>query len=146
MSNDDTANQPLVIIRGRTVRAVYRKPECPDHGGNPLIEALPPVLTDDQASTRLEYYTNYDESQRGARKHVRYLLIQNGLKFFAPLDIHLDLQRRISSLLRVGYASRNPLAPSFWKKINKESESFDQYQDQYEQQPDRLPSTAAGFS
>jgi AAA domain len=146
MSSNNAVEQPLVIIRGRSVRAVYRKPECPDYDGNPMIEALPPVLTDDQASTRLEYYTAYDDSQRLVPKHVRYLLIQNGLKFFAPLDIHLDLQRRVSNLLRVGYARRNPSDAGFWKKIRPESKSFDQYQDQYGQQPDRLPSTAAGFN
>src|ERR1041384_464507 len=65
--------QPMVIIRGRAVNAVYRKPECPDHEGNPLIEALPPILTDDQAMIRLAYYPKYDESQRNAPAHIRYL-------------------------------------------------------------------------
>jgi hypothetical protein len=74
------------------------------------------------------------------------LLIQNGLKFFAPLDIHIDLHRRFSSLIRIGYANRNPLRPEFWPSLNSKINSFDQYEDQYKQQPDRLPSTAAGFN
>lgn len=140
-------HQPLfIVIKGRTVRAVYRAPECPDHAGNPLLEALPPVLTDDQAAIRLAYYPDYTDAQRRAPAHIRSLLIQNGMKFFAPLDIHLDLQRRFSNLLRIGYAGRNPMARGFWRNLSDKLDSFDQYLDQYESQPDRLPSTAAGFS
>lgn len=140
-------HQPaMTVIKGRVVHAVYRKSECPDHEGNPLIEALPPVLTDDQAMIRLAYYPKYDDAQRKAPTHVRYLLIQNGLKFFAPLEVHIDLQRRFTNLLRIGYASRNPIKPEFWRYIGVKLDSFDQYGDQYQEQPDRLPSTAAGFN
>lgn len=137
---------PTTVIRGRRVKAVYIKPECADYEGNPLEEALPPILTDDQASSRLSYYPQYHKSQRKAKDHIRYLLIQNGLKFFACLDIHIDLYRRFSNLIRVGYAGRNPFAISFWGNLRSKLNSFDQYSDQYEDQPDRLPSTAAGFN
>lgn len=140
-------HQPLlIVIKGRVVRAVYRTPECLDHADNPLQEAMPPILTDDQAMIRLAYYPDYKDAQRRAPEHIRSLLIQNGMKFFAPLDIHLDLQRRFSNLLRIGYAGRNPLEPGFWRDMKSKLESFDQYGDQYESQPDRLPSAAAGFN
>ena len=104
---------PLSLVnRGRVVQAVYREPEAADYVGNPLIEALPPVLTTEQAILGLAYYPHYDQAQRLAPDHTRYHLIQNGLRFFAPLDIHLDLERRFSCLIRVGYTERNPLACS----------------------------------
>lgn len=146
MKNGSDCQSASTIIKGRIVQAAYRKPECPDHFGNPLIEALPPILTDDQVMIRLPYYPKYQEAQREEPAHIRYLLIQNGLKFFAPLDIHIDLQRRFSNLLRIGYAERNPIKNGFWKNLNARLDSFDQYCDQYEQQPDHLPSTAAGFN
>src|SRR2546421_3633152 len=146
MSGSNGSQPSVTVVKGRVVRAIYRDPECPDHAGNPLEEALPPVLTDDQAMVRMAYYPRYEAVQRKAPDHVRYLLIQNGLRFFAPLDIHIDLQRRFSNLLRIGYASRNPLSPEFWPALTKKLDSFDQYTDQYESQPDRLPSTAAGFN
>src|SRR5215213_5477773 len=103
ISSVDNGHQLIfIVIKGRAVRAVYRAPECPDHSDNPLLEALPPILTDDQAAIRLAYYPNYSEADRRAPSHIRSLLIQNGMKFFAPLDIHLDLQRRFSNLLRIG--------------------------------------------
>lgn len=146
MKNVSDYLSAMTIIKGRAVQAVYRKPECPDHVGNSLIEALPPILTDDQVINRLSYYPKYQEAQRKEPAHIRYLLIQNGLKFFAPLDIHIDIQRRFSNLLRIGYAGRNPMRNDFWQNLNASLDSFDQYSDQYEQQPDHLPSTAAGFN
>src|SRR5207244_3471394 len=105
----DLPIRPLSAVnRGRVVQAVYREPEIPDYAGNPLIEALPPVLTTEQAMLGLAYYPRYDEAQRSAPDHVRYHLIQNGLRFFAPLDLHLDLERRFSCLIRIGYTERNP--------------------------------------
>jgi len=43
MKSDAVAETPLAICRGDIVKAVYREPEVPDHVGNPLEEALPPV-------------------------------------------------------------------------------------------------------
>jgi hypothetical protein len=146
MTARDSNHPVTTIIKGRSVRAVYCKPECPDHEGNPLLEALPPILTDDQSMIRLAYYPAYTDNQRKAPSHIRYLLIQNGLKFFAPLEIHIDLQRRISNLLRIGYVGRNPLERGFWHNCRAKVESFDQYSEQYRQQPDHLPSAAAGFN
>lgn len=134
------------VIKGRVVRAVYRQPECPEHAGNPLIEALPPVMTDDQIIERLKFYPKYDEAQRGEPDEVRSLLIQNGMKFFAPLDAHIDLARRLTNLLRMSYAGRNPMANEFPDDVGTGKESFDQYEDQYKNQPDQLPLTASGFN
>ncbi len=125
---DPLSNTPrrILIVKGRTVRAAYRDTGIPDYDGNPLIEALPLVLTDDQATVRLAHYPRYDEARRRAPDHIRFHLIQNGLRCFIPLDIHLDLQRRFSCLIRVGYAGRNPLAAGFWRQLATKIETFDQ--------------------
>jgi hypothetical protein len=109
-----------------------------------LIEALPPVLTDDHATVGLACYPRYDEAHRHAPEHIRYHLIQNSLRCFIPLDIHLDLQRRFSCLIRVGYAGRNPLAAEFWKRLAGAFKTFDQYGEQL-QLPNEA-SKAAGFN
>jgi hypothetical protein len=134
----------LLVVKGRTVQAAYRETGIPDYDGNPLIEALPPVLTDDQATLRMACYPQYDEAHRQAPDHLRYHLIQNALRCFIPLDIHLDLQRRFSCLIRVGYAGRNPLGAKFWKRFTTTFQTFDQYGEQC-QLPNEA-SKAAGFS
>ncbi len=132
------------FTRGSIVRAVYREPEISDHAGNPLEEALPPMLTTDQLIIRLQHFPEFDESLRLANDETRYLLIQNAMRFFAPLDIHVDLYRRFSNLIRLGYAGRNPLARLKRSKIKRES--FDQYADQPDPAPEQFMSTAAGFN
>lgn len=42
-------------------------------------------------------------------------MIQSALDFFAPLPIHLDLEQRISRLIRAGYKARNPMTLGFWQ-------------------------------
>jgi hypothetical protein len=134
------------VNRGRVVEAVYREPETADYAGNPLIEALPPALTTEQAILGLAYYPHYDEAQRFAPDHVRYHLIQNGLRFFAPLDIHLDLERRFSCLIRVGYTERNPLAIGFWNEVAARVEASSQYGAISAPRRHQWPSSAAGFN
>jgi hypothetical protein len=138
---------PLSLVnRGRVVQAVYREPEAADYVGNPLIEALPPVLTTEQAILGLAYYPHYDQAQRLAPDHIRYHLIQNGLRFFAPLDIHLDLERRFSCLIRVGYTERNPLAIGFWNEVAARVEDSSQYGAISAPRRHQWPSSAAGFN
>lgn len=146
MKSDPRQDPPFVVSRGRVVRAVYRTPEIADHKGNPLEEALPPVLTTDQLILRLKHFPAYSEGHRKAADEVRYLLIQNGMRFFAPLDIHIDLYRRFSNLIRVGYAGRNPLLHRLRAAATLKSDTFDQYGDQYNPAEDQLASTAAGFN
>ena len=121
---------PVLHTRAWIVNAVYREPEIAAHEGNPLIEALPPVHTDEQAATLLAHYPEYQESYRRAPDHVRMLLVQAGMKFFASLDVHLDLHRRFANLIRIGYAARNPMKAKFWSGVQQRIDCFDQYGDQ----------------
>src|SRR6266853_6515427 len=85
MKNNNHMTRPFVVNRGKVVRAVYRKPEIADHEGNPLEEALPPMLTTDQLILRLQHYPEYSDSMRRASDEFRYLAIQNSMRFFVPL-------------------------------------------------------------
>jgi hypothetical protein len=148
MKSDNKQGAPMLVNRGRAVEAIYRKPEIPDYEGNPLLEALPPMLTTEQAMVRLAYYPKYDELQRKEQDHIRYLRIQNGMRFFAPLDVHIDLERRFGCLMRVGYAGRNPLVIGYQNWIQHKLDSLghgDQY-GEYELEQNQPSSTAAGFN
>jgi hypothetical protein len=116
-----------LVNAGRAVDAIYRDAEIPDYEGNPLIEALPAILTTEDAMERLAHYPLYNEALRERPDHIRRHLIQNNLRFFTPLDVHLDLERRFSCLLRVGYVERNPLARTFWRDVDRKVDALDQY-------------------
>jgi hypothetical protein len=134
------------FTRGSIVQAEYREPEITDYSGNPLQEALPPILSTDQLILRLQHFPTYNESLRRANDEVRYLLIQNAMRFFIPLDIHVDLYRRFSNVIRIGYAGRNPMARLKRVRLPPNAQSFDQYADQPDPAPDEFLSTAAGFN
>lgn len=146
MKTNNFIEPPFVVNKGRAVRAVYREAEIMAHSGNPLEEAIPPMLSTDQIILRLKHFPSYDESNRRASDEVRYLLIQNSMRFFAPLDIHIDLYRRFSNLIRIGYAERNPIAHRIRGLTAAPPETFDQYRDQYDVTEEHLASTAAGFN
>lgn len=88
--------------------AVYKNQEVIDFKGNPLIEALPSILSPEEAYEALSYYPDFHENERKLPTHIRYHAIPRINRFFQPVMQHLDLEQRFSRLLRYGYVSRNP--------------------------------------
>jgi hypothetical protein len=98
--------------------AKYHEQELIDFKGNPLIEALPPILSPEEAFEKLSYEPEYDEKERGLSDHLRYHALIRLTRFFQPVMKHLDLEQRFSRLLRHGYVGRNPLTPEYTRQLN----------------------------
>lgn len=125
--NPELSAQPSLLVgKGRLEIATYKDPQIPNYQDNPLIEALPKILTSEEALTKLAHYPSYDPVQRTWPSHLRVHLIQSALQFFAPLPVHLDLEQRFSRLIRTGYQARNPQRPSFWGNLNQRVMSLSQ--------------------
>ncbi|MBM0744187.1 ATP-binding protein [Phormidium sp. CLA17] len=114
----------LLVGKGRVEQATYLDPVIPNYQGNPLIEALPPILTQDETAERLAFYPEYDEEHRKMPAYLRLHLIQNTLQFFAPLPIHFDLEQRFSRMIRLGYQARNPAIIGFWGDVQSRVQSL----------------------
>jgi hypothetical protein len=145
MTKKPNYESPLSFTSGSIVKAVYREPEITAYAGNPLQEALPPILNRDQLILKLQHFPDYDESLRNAPDELRYLLIHESVRCFVPSDIHIDLYRRFNNVIRIGYAARNPMAPFMRVRLPR-NYSFDQYADQPQPAPGEFLSTAQGFS
>ncbi|MGE7717623.1 ATP-binding protein [Priestia megaterium] len=104
-------------LRERVFKAVYNKQEVADFKGNPLIEALPPILSPEEAYEKLSYYPPYDQNEIYLPTHIRYHTIPRINRFFQPVMQHLDLEQRFSRLLRHGYVSRVPQTAEFKKGL-----------------------------
>jgi hypothetical protein len=115
----------ILVLKGYQIVATYRDPGLEKYCGNPLIEALPKILTTDEAIRRLAYFPPYKESQRNEPAHLRLHLIQSTLEFFSPLGIHIDLEQKFSRMIRMGLQARNPLLPGFWVGVNQQVQSID---------------------
>lgn len=78
--------QKLIIpIRGRTVRAIYRENTIPTYVGNPLIEALPRILSTKEAMKKLAHYPDYSESMRKMPDEERYHMLEDIVRFLRRL-------------------------------------------------------------
>lgn len=93
--------------------ASYNEQIIREYQHNPLIEALPPILSKQEVVEKLSYYPYFDEKERQLDSHYRFHLIQRVFSLFQVLPYHFDLESRVSRLLRQGYLSRNPLSSSY---------------------------------
>jgi len=110
-------NKMSELLSNCITEADYKKQEVSDFQNNPLIEALPPILSPEESYEALCYFPPYDENEAYLPTHIRYHAIPRINKFFQPIMQHLDLEQRFSRLLRTGYVSRNPLSPEFSKVL-----------------------------
>jgi len=102
------------------VVATYRKQVISDFAGNPWIEALPDILSPEQVIEALSSYPPMDPLERQLEPHLRIHLIPQRLsQYFQPLEQHLVLYDAISSMIRGGYAERNPFSPSVIRRLSQ---------------------------
>ncbi len=95
----------------RPVHAVYRTSGIPALDGNPLIEALPPIKSDEEWLEQLLSLPTFDARQREAVSYIRGYHLVQVKDLFVPGEQHLTLGRRVDQLIRWGYRKRNPLLP-----------------------------------
>lgn len=119
MKDYENENRGVFITRGKHSSAVYIKHPIHAYRGNPFIEALPPIKTDDEAAEALARYPSYDAAERRMPAHLRLHLIQNAAQTFIPLPVHLDLNQRVSRMICAGYQHRNPVDVHHWKRIDQ---------------------------
>lgn len=92
--------------------ATYTPSPISRYAGNPLIEALPPVLSDIEVIERLEHYPQVLEQERLLPAKERMPCALALYDVFQPTLFHLDVERVLSAILREGYHGRNPLDPT----------------------------------
>lgn len=98
--------------------ASYREQKIKDYIGNPLIEALPPILENDEEVIDAFYNIPFvtDDEKRLSPRLKSHILwrIKNLLQ---PLPIHIRLESAVSVLIRNSYKSRNLLDSQYKQKI-----------------------------
>lgn len=91
-------------------QAEYVRSPIPSYEGNPLIEALPPIWSEEQVFSLLETPINIDNGLRDQPGHIRKQIVLATLQnCFSPLPQHLTLESSLSATIRLGYVTRNPL-------------------------------------
>ncbi|MEW9924173.1 ATP-binding protein [Clostridium butyricum] len=63
-------------------------------------------------------YPYFNDDERKLPDHIRIHIISERLfKIFQPLPRHIDLESRISTMIRTGYISRNPLSKEYTESL-----------------------------
>lgn len=91
------------------VDAIYSKQVVQDYESNPLIEALPPIFTEDNVIEQISIFPPFDEKERTLSPSYRLHCLQRLFQYFQPFEKHLDLEQRISRAIRQGYLHRSPM-------------------------------------
>ncbi|MDF1511263.1 ATP-binding protein [Robertmurraya sp. DFI.2.37] len=120
----------IELANGTQVQvAEYKEQEILEYQ-NPLIEALPPIYSQQEVIDLLSIYPPYHREERYLNDYKRIHLLQRILRYYQPLPIHLQIQSSVDCLLRAGYVSRNPLNKNYaqgfvnnWSNI--QNKSFD---------------------
>ena len=118
-SNKSEPRQPINIVKGEQVEAEYKSQQIPEYRNNPLIEALPNILSVKEVSESLAYFPSYSDDQRNLPDEIRIHLLENAREFFLPQSRHIELHYSISNMLRRGYINRNPLQWGYWSDFDK---------------------------
>lgn len=97
------------------VSAKYAQQTIPQFRGNPLIEALPPTMSDDALIDALTLMPEFDPSQRQWSTSDRFMMLKSLQNFMIPMQNHVELSRAMDSMMRAGYVGRAPRTPGHAK-------------------------------
>ena len=89
--------------------AKYRRSEVPEFMGNPFIDALPAINTQDDWIDQLNSPVAFDVEERKSAAYLRSYYVLRLRSYFQPLPKHLDLAMRVDQVLRQGYVCRSPV-------------------------------------
>ena len=99
--------------------AEYKPQRLPQYKENPLIEALPPVMTDRQLFEALTLLPEFDSEQRMWSSEERMQMLLTLSSFMIPLARHVKLARTLDAMLRAGYVGRVPRTPEHAQRLQK---------------------------
>ena len=94
---------------------VYKPQRVRAYQGIPTIEALPPIMSEDDVMNKLTNLPDHDEAERNDPTEVRRHTLASSLTklFYQPLEEHFIIEQMISQIIRQGYIGRNPLMPGY---------------------------------
>lgn len=116
--NDRKSDQQTVLEKNEYEAAIYTPQKIQDYVGNPLIEALPPILeTEEQVVDAFYSLPRVRDEERGLPPLLRTHVIKRVKGFIQPLPIHIKMESKISVLIRQSYLSRNPLGIEYKKRM-----------------------------
>lgn len=108
--------------------ADYKDQGLPEYTENPLISALPYIMSPAKVVEELARRPDKDdEKELSLEGHIRvHAIARLTRNFFVPQTIHIVLEQKISQMIRKSYLGRNPKTADFKRKLNEIREKISQ--------------------
>lgn len=106
------------ILKGKIIYdPKYNKQVIKEYQNNPCIEALPPIFDDECVIRSLMNYPNVKPIQRIENKNIKYHMIKSIKNYYQPLRWHMEIEHKLSCLIRRSYIARNPASKEYLQRI-----------------------------
>ena len=106
------------MIKMPILEAQYLEGQVDRYKNNPFIEALPPILEPQSLIGALSGKVEFSEEARNSSASLRsHMLVGLMNNFFQPIARHIQLENRLSIMLREGYVGRNLTDDKLIKKL-----------------------------
>lgn len=106
-------------ILTRFPEAEYKNQGLPEYNENPLISALPAILSPAGAAQMLDKKPAFQPEELNLPCHIRTHAINRLTRdFFVPQTNHIIVEQKLSKLIRSSYLNRNPKTARFKRKLN----------------------------
>lgn len=136
------------ILTGLITHAEYKEQVIIDYRHNPFIEALPNILSPQEAKGKLRFWPYYSPDERNQEPHLKLHYVERVKDLVEPLSDFIDLEQRFSRMIRHGYTSksRNPMTPHYIKILNTGAEAIKKHDLSYFSKYTHDRTTASGFA
>ena len=104
----DAEGRDVEQIPTRATKARYIPRTHPLWTGNPQIDALPRIRSDQEWIAQLLKKPKFEPQQRMLDSHIRSYQVESLKRMFIPTAEHRRLSRRVDQMTRWGYANRPP--------------------------------------
>jgi ABC-type glutathione transport system ATPase component len=95
------------------VIAKYIDQKLLEYNTNPLIQALPPILSADEFIDKVTRTPDFDDEERKLESRYRFHCIERLSRYFDPQNKTVELQKKVCTLIMTGYLARNVLKPEY---------------------------------
>ncbi len=103
----------------RFPEAEYKNQGLPEYNENPLISALPTILSPVAVARALAKRPHFQAEELNLPCHIRTHAIHRLTRdFFIPQTNHIVIEQKLSKLIRCSYLNRNPKTATFKRKLN----------------------------
>jgi len=127
----------------------YLEQPLEEYKGNPFIEALPPIFDDEGIIRKFTIYPMINDEEKLMDSNIRYHMIKRLKNFVQPLNVHFEIERKISTMIRRGYIARNPMSKEYLERLryinSVQSQGKDKL-DKLNELSETLRSTAESYS